>query len=239
MRNDDEIRYFQCQIKKSKDFFENWYFTSNCDIFNNQGVPIKKNIFQDKLEILNYEKGDYMHNCIPCNLKDGANIIRYFLNSNLECDNIWFFVSIYSFLLYQQAERFGVIYSKLGFKTNKNEFDWSKFPNLQNLKYWANFFKHPKSSMYLHHPTFHIESYPDNPNLMFDGYINSEFVKTYFSGSKKNKDLEELLSNKEYKVLFPDLLILTKSICIESDVLIDKINSNKENIEILKFYRSK
>jgi hypothetical protein len=239
MRRDDEIDYFQKQIKESLDFFEDWLYPSTYENLTFKGVPLKKSVFFDKLDELSHDKGDYKHNCLPCNLTDGANLIRYFLEKNITCESIRFFVNIYSILLYQQAERFGVIYSQLGYITNKNEFDWSQFPNLQNLKYWANFFKHPKSSMFLHHPTFHIESYSGNPNFMFDGIINNEFVKKYFAGGKLNMELEKLFLNKEFKIFFPDLISFTKLLCNESDNLINIINSKKENIEILKLYRKK
>lgn len=239
MRIDDEIAYFQKQIKESLDFFEAWLYPSAYENLTYKGTPLKKSIFFDKLDVLSHDEEDYKHNCLPCNLTDGANLIRYFLKNNLTCESIRFFTNIYSVLLYQQAERFGVIYYQLDYKTNNNEFDWSQFPNLQIIKYWANFFKHPKSSMFLHHPTFHIESYSDNPNFMFDGCINSEFVKKYFSGRKLNLELENLLLNKEFKIFFPDILGFTKLVCDESENLICIINSSKENIERLRLYRKK
>lgn len=233
----DEIENFQKQIKESSDFFEDWLYPSSYENITYKGTPLKESVFFDKLEELSQDKDEYMHNCLPCNLTEGANLIRYFLNNNLTCENIEFFINIYTLLIYQQTERFGVIYFQLGYKTNNNEFDWSQFPNLQKIKYWANFFKHPKSSMFLHHPTYHIESYSNNPNFMFDGSINSVFVKKYFAGPKLNQELEKLLLNKEFKIFFPDILGFTKLLCDESEILINIINSKKENIEKLKLYR--
>lgn len=233
MRTDNEIVYFQKQIKKSLDFFEERLY---CSTYENH---IKESYFLNRLDVLNYEGEVYKHNCLPCNLADGANLIQYFLKNNLNCENIRFFINTYSIILYQQAERFGVIYCQLDYRTNKNEFDWSLFPNLQKIKYWANFFKHPKSFMFIHHPTFHIENYQDNPNFMFDGYVNSEFVKKYFSGPKFNLQLESLLLNKDFKVFFPDLIDFTKLICDESENLINTILSNEEYIKKLQVYRNR
>jgi hypothetical protein len=240
MQRIDEIDYFQKQIKHSFEFFEEWLYPSVYENLTYKGIPLRKSVFFDKLDKLSHDKDDYKHNCLPCNLTDGANLIRYFLKSNFKCENIRYFVNIYSILLYQQAERFGVIYVKLGYKKeDKNEFDWSKFPSLIKIKHWANFFKHPKSSMFIHHPTFHIESFPDNPNFMFDGIIDSEFVKKYFAGPNLNSKLEILLLNKEFKIFFPDIISFTKLLCDESDYLINIINSKNENIEKLKFFRKK
>jgi hypothetical protein len=235
MRRDDEEVYFQKQIKESLDFFEAWLYPNTYRNLTYNGVPIKKSLFIDKLAVLSHINEEYKHNCLPCNLTDGANLILSFLVNNLNCTNIRYFTNLYSILLYQQAERLGVIYYQLDYKTN-NEFDWSQFPNLQTIKYWANFFKHPKSSLFIHHPTFHIESYPNNPNIMYDGNINSEFVKKYFSGRKFNEELKSLLLNKNFKIFFPDLIKYTKLICTESDFLISTILSNEDNIEKLKCY---
>jgi hypothetical protein len=239
MRREDEINYFQKQIKEALNLFEKRIYPNTFENFTIDGIPIKKSVFFDKLDHLSHEKYDYQHNCLPCNLTDGANMILYFLENNSTCRNIKFFVNIYTLLLYQQAERFGVIYSQLGYKTQKNEFDWKQFPNLQIIKYWANFFKHPKSSMFLHHPTYHIESFSDKPNIMFDGIINSDFVKKYYSGPKLNQELEQILLNKDFKIFFPDIIDFTKLICDESEILINIINSKKGNIEKLKLYRKK
>lgn len=74
---------------------------------------------------------------------------------------------------------------------------------------------------------------------MFDGRINSEFVKKYYSGRKLNLELEKLLQNKKFKIFFPDIISFTKLLCDESDYLMNVINSKKENIEKLKLFRKK
>lgn len=227
----EEIVFFQEQIKESLMSLENKLYLG----VNEKG-EYYRSIFFDELEILSDGKSGKSHNCVPCNLTDGINLIRYFLKTNLKCLHLKFFINTYSLLLYQQAERFGVIYSQIGYIDKKHEFDWNKFSELQMIKYWANFFKHPKSSLFLHHPTFHIESCPDLTNFMFDGVINSEFVKKCFCGGKFNKELEEKLSNKNYKIFFPDLIEFTNLICYESKRLIENIKSDERNIEKLKIF---
>lgn len=236
MIRDEEIIYFQQQIKDSLDYYESFLYPNTYKHLEIDKEPIKKSLFIEKLDVLSQINEKYKHNCLPCNLTDGANNILLFLENNLNCTNIRYFTNIYSILFYQQAERFGVIYSQLGYTTNKKEFNWNSFPNLQKVKYWANFFKHPKSSMFLHHPTFHIESFTGNPNFMFNGSINSEFIKKYFSGGKFNLELENLLLNKNYKVFFPDIFDFTKLICDESNSLISIILSDEKNIEVLRKY---
>jgi len=107
----DQIEYFQKQIKHSLEFFEDWLYPSDYENITYKLIPLRKSVFFDKLDKLSHDKDVYKHNCLPCNLTDGANLIRYFLKSNIECESIRYFVNIYSILLYQQAERFGVIFN--------------------------------------------------------------------------------------------------------------------------------
>jgi hypothetical protein len=234
----DEVVYFQKKIKESFDIFDSWLFPSTYQNFTFNDSALKKAVFLDQLDELNNDNGVYNHNCIPCNLTDGAGLIYQFLQNNTNCESIRYFVTIYSLLLYLQAERFGVIYKDLEYdylnKKGNKEFNWKSFPELLLVKRWANFFKHPKSSMFIHHSTFHIEGYPKNPNFMFDGIINSDFIEKYYANENSNSELSEKLLNKNFKVFFPDLVEFTKLICGESDKLITIINSKKENVEKLK-----
>ncbi len=236
-----ENAFFQNQIKESSDYFEKWLYPTDSKFFLYEGLPIKESVYFSKLDFLHYNNSnEYRHNCLPCNLTSGGNLILKFLQNSLSCDDIRYFVNIFSLLLYQQAEKHGVVYSLLGYKNKNDEFDWEKFPNLQKIKYWANFFKHPKATLLLHHPTYHIESYNHNPNFLFDGKINNDFVYNYFKGKKKNKELFEILSNKNYKIFFPDLLEFTKNACNEFNKIFEIINQSnlsESEIERLKEFR--
>ncbi len=233
--------YFTEQIKESANYFDNWLYPSYYENLNNNGLPLRRSIFHQKLENLSFGNDGYEHNSIPCNLKDGAMLINKFFKNNLGETNIRYFITLYSLLFYLQAEKCAVIYLQLGYhqKGKLDKFKWEEFPTLQKIKYWANFFKHPKSSIFLHHPTFHLESFQDNPNIGFKGKIDSAFVKKYFSGEKNNSKLEDLLLNQSFKVFFPDIPSFTKELCSEFEKLIDIINSEPKNIEILKKFRKK
>jgi uncharacterized protein YbcC (UPF0753/DUF2309 family) len=93
--------------------------------------------------------------------------------------------------------------------------------------------------MFLHHPTYHIESYAKNPNFLFKGVINTDFVKKYYNGKSLNNELEKKLLNENYKIFFPDLLEFTKELCVEFEKLFEIINSNDDHIEKLQLFRKK
>jgi hypothetical protein len=234
-----EIEYFQSQIQVINTNFYNWLYSGEFLKFQFGPKPQRRSIYWENLESLSHANDGYKHNSIPCNLTDGANLIVQFLKNNEDCKSIRYFVNIYSTFFYQQAERYAVVYEQLGITLKNGKFDWNQFPNLQLIKYWANFFKHPKSSMFLHHPTYHIESFPENPNFLFKGIINSAFVKKYYSGGNHNKELETLLLNQDFKIFFPDLIELTNQLCTEFERIFDIVNSKPENIEKLQKFRKK
>lgn len=236
---EEEIEYFQSQIRSISRYFYNWLYSGSFHMIQFGPEPQRRSIYWENLESLSHACDGYKHNSIPCNLTDGAHLIVQFLKNNEECKSIRYFVNIYTNFLYQQAERYAVVYQQIGITMGNGKFDWSQFPYLQLIKYWANFFKHPKSSMFLHHPTFHIESYPGNPNFLFDGVINSDFVKKYYSGGNHNEELEKLLLNKEFKVFFPDLIMLTEQMCSEFERIFDIVNQNVENVDKLQKFRKK
>lgn len=228
-----EVTFFNHQTNATAEYFEKWLYPRvNPHLIyeeNNLPVPIYDEL-HDILSTSNLAK----HNCIGCNLYHVARIINKFLQLNKCEGDLGYYLMNYTLLFYLQAERLGVIYKEIGFISN-GKFDWSQFPVLQNIKYWANFFKHPKAFMFLHHPTFHITSYKLNPNFLFDGIIDNEFVKNYFSGEKEKKNIElsEKLSNKNWKVFFPDLLITTKELCNEFEKIISIIKSDESIIKKL------
>jgi len=226
--------YLKNQINQSADYYSKWLYPKGYG----------ENLYQINLTSLSYDNNrNYIHNCVPCNLHEGANLIKQFLENHRNCGQAHYFVMMYSLCFYLQAERLGVIYKELGYtKTNKGkeDFDWQEFPVLQTIKYWANFFKHPKSAILLHHTSYYIVSCPNNPSGgVIRGMIDFEFVKKYYSGSRNNSKLDELLSNNKYDVYYPDLVGFTKELCNEFEKIIQVINSNEESKEKLKKYQLK
>jgi len=234
-------QHFLNQTIECADYFEKWFYPSDN---RNKLTGNKKSVY-DVLYVTfsdNYKRKTgrpemIAHNCIGCNFDDSALSILYFLNSNKNCANIEYYLNIYTFLFYGHAERLGVIYKELGFVDGNNKFDWSSFPALQSIKYWANFFKHPKSAMLLHHPDYFIDTDPSKPNFFINEIINDKFIKTYYKCDKSNDELREKLANKNHvKIFYPDLVETTKHLCDEFSKIVDTIISNQTFIDKLEPY---
>lgn len=174
------------------------------------------------------------HNCIGCNLEEGCLNIQDFVEQFSGTEKIRSYLTTYSLLFYTLAERIGVIYKELGVIDNRGEFDWSRFPTLRRIKHWANFFKHPKAYMFLHHPGYFLEDDPDRPNFMIEGEINNDFVDSFYRAGSKNDELRALFANKKgWNIVFPDIMKLTKELCTEIDNACDFV-IQPENIELLR-----
>jgi len=238
------LKYFLDQITESSDYFDKWLYPKVSDILEFDGEPIKKSLYCDiysAFEKYNQTKRNntslIVHNCIGCNFEEGALAINYFLETNKNCTNVQYYLNLYSFLFYAQAERLAVIYKEIGFTNNKSDFDWEAFPNLQLIKYWANFFKHPKSYMFLHHPLYFLETDPHKPNFNISPIIDNNFVKQFYRAGSDNNQLRQILENKENAtVFFPDLIEMTKTLCEEFEKIIGVISSDKSALERLDGY---
>lgn len=234
-------QYFSNQTVECAEYFESWLYPTET---RNKLTGNKKSIYDSLYTTFsdNYRQKTgkpeiIAHNCIGCNFDDSASNILYFLNSNKNSQHIQYYLRIYTFLFYEHAERLGVIYKELGFVDGNNKFNWSLFPALQSIKYWANFFKHPKSAMLLHHPDFFIDSDPNKPNFMINEIINDDFIKTYYKGDKSNDELRDKLANKNHvKIFYPNLIVTTKALCAEFAKIVDTIKSNQSYIDKLEPY---
>jgi hypothetical protein len=239
-KENDILEYFHLQISECAEYFNNWLYPK--ENIDEDDKPFEKSVFckiYDAFADFNSQKGlsDTSHNCIGCNFEEGARTIDYFLQSNKGCSNIQYYLNLYSFLFYAEAERLAVIYKEIGYTNSKLDFDWERFPNLQLIKYWANFFKHPKAYMFLHHPDYHIDSDPNKPNFMITLVIDNDFVKRFYKAGAKNEELRELLVNKaRVKIFFPDLIDTTKILCDEFDKIITALTTNEVIIEKLNDY---
>lgn len=237
--------FFKEQVAKCAEYFENWLYTRVSKVFEDKGEPLKQTFYCDLYDVFSEyyksqegKENEIAHNCIGCNFEEGASNIELFFKYNKNTDSERYFLTLYSMLFYLQAERLAVIYKELGFIViNKDEFDWSAFPILQRIKYWANFFKHPKYYMLLHHPMFFIDGDPSTPNFMINGVIDDTFIHKFYSGGKLNNDLRAELQNKDkYIIIFPNLLNLTKDLCSEFEKIVKLIASDKAIIAKLATY---
>ncbi len=239
--DDPEVKYLQYffnQTVEVADYFENWLYP------NQKDADIKISTYCTLYDAFSesYQKkigkpGIIAHNCIGCNLEESARIITFFLQTNKNCRNIQYYLTLYSLLFYTHVERLAVIYKEIGYVTNKGEFNWNNFQNLQAIKYWANFFKHPKAYMFLHHPSFFIVTDPNKPNFMINGVIDDEFVKTFYKAGANNDLLRQKLANKNHvKVFYPDLIKMTQMLCVEFSKIVEVIINDPDIITKLESY---
>jgi hypothetical protein len=240
-------QYFKLQVQESAEYFENWFYRKEGKVIEFQGKPQKISLYCDLYDVFSKhhqnqegKERDIAHNCIGCNFEEGARNILLFFNYNKEVNSERYFLTMYTLLFYLQAEKLGVIYKEIGYSKmskGKIEFNWTSFPELQRIKFWANFFKHPKSFMFLHHPSFFIEGDPDIPNFLVKGVIDEQFIQKYYKCDKHNDDLRLTLENQEnFIVIFPSILEFTKSLCTELEKIIQVISNDKKLIEQLVPY---
>lgn len=224
--------YFLNQISECSKYFNDWLYNNQLDTAGGSSFYCRLfDLFHD----YHFEKeGKTSHNCIGCNLEEGARNIELFFKYNNEVESVKYFLTLYTLLFYLQAERLAVIYKEAGIINYDGKFDWSKFPVLQLIKYWANFFKHPKFYMLLHHPIFYLDGDPDVPNFLINGMIDDEFIHKFYKSDKQNAELKLLLGNKDnFIILFPNMLELTKSLCMEFESIIYVIEGKSELISKL------
>lgn len=241
-----EIRYpfFVQQTNAAFDFFKQWHKSdANENIFK-EGEPFLESPYcriHEAFDDYHKKKANnpdlHVHNCIGCNLTGTANEIYYFLKTNRDCEYVGYYIKNFTLSLYTHVENLAVIYKELGYTNNRGDFDWTSFPTLQMIKSWANFFKHPKSFMFLHHPTYHLETDPDCPNFMISEIIDTNFVMGFYRAGADNVELFNRISNKENcKVFFPDLVKTTQMLCLEFEKIINLISSNEDYLEKLSSY---
>jgi hypothetical protein len=234
-----ENTFFSTQTQEVYEYFESWLFSYSenktndgnkksiyCDLYD---FFYKKEIDSNKSDSKNY------HNCIGCNFEEGCFTILDYLRRFSGSTSISPYLTIYSLLFYHQAERLAVIYKELRYTSGKN-FDWVSFPTLRTIKHWANFFKHPKAYMFLHHPSYFIETDPEKPNFLIQGIINTDFVDNFYKASADNTQLLQLFENgKKFKIFYPDLLQLTKDLCTEFSNIIPIIKLEKNADKLRKY----
>lgn len=241
----DRKEFFKKQVLDSAEYFENWLYKKQSKIVAEENDEWKKTFYCDLYDVFSdYHRSqigkehEIAHNCIGCNFEEGTSNIELFFKYNQNSESERYFLTLYSLLFYLQAERLAVIYKELGYTVqNKDEFNWAAFPVLQRIKYWANFFKHPKYYMLLHHPAFYIEGDSFIPNFMINGVIDDDFINKFYSGGKLNEDLRVELENKDnFIVVFPNLLNLTKDLCNEFEKIVLLISNDKEIVSKLATY---
>lgn len=152
------------------------------------------------------------HNCIGCNFAESIDIINKFLRTHelfIGCINERF--TIFILHMYLLIERVEVIFKIISLP---DEYKAKHFRIFGKIRRWANFLKHPKAFILVHHPLYSFEGDERFDKTLFDVVINQDFVDIYYASDKKNGELDRLLINKDkVAVLYPDPVIITKEFC--------------------------
>ena len=179
-----------------------------------------------------HKKDDKAHNCIGCNFAEYTQLLNAALQNVKVTTPIEAFSStiLYSYLLVARFEEI--------FKIIKLHEDYRliHFQIFLQIRRWANFLKHPKAFMLVHHPEYYFENEitvePSDKKTHI--IIDQEFVDKYYSGVNENNKLYSLLSNRmNVVVLLPTLDTLIANFCIGQKKFIDIILKNEVFRELL------
>lgn len=178
------------------------------------------------------------HNCLGCNFADSTKTIREFLKNYEIYTNVNSTITLYILTLYLLVERMEVIFDLITVPENYKK---KHFIVFQQIRKWANFLKHPKSFVLVHHPLFEIKDHEAYDNSDLKTIIDEAFITNYYSGEKdpdkqksKNRELFEKLKNKkDVLVLYPDIFQLTKKLCYSVNKFVDLIIDNEVFIDVL------
>lgn len=159
----------------------------------------------------NWSTNAMSHNCLGCNLADSVDRIRHGLMHSRSDTSINESISSHILNMYLFAERAEFIYK---ITTNKSLGD-NNFVAFGKIKRWANFIKHPKAFMLVHHPDFNFEdSGIEFPNRALE--INQLSIDKYYANGSKNSELLKKIQNAEEPlVVYPNMRQLTQDFCDE------------------------
>ena len=172
------------------------------------------------------------HNCVACNLNLTNERISNFLYSYKFFGDIYTTYSIFIMLLYLQVECF---FEYMNIVKIPEPYLLKNFRTFYKIKRWANFLKHPKSFLLVHHPEWRYEddAFGEiNPEKVI---INTEFVEKFYKGDKTNTELYRTLKKKEdLIVLFPNPEKLTEQYLLAQQSFKNLISENSIVREILE-----
>lgn len=177
------------------------------------------------------------HNCLGCNFADATSWIHNCLHAAMTADSTSLdeFYFDYLLKLYLLVERVNVVFEIIGLPF---EYRGRHFSAFQRVHKWANFIKHPKSFLLVHHPKFFMEDDKDADKPIdrtkFGVIIDQQFVLDYYGGPDNNPKLHKLLTNKtDVAVLFPNIVTLTTEFCACIHEFIAVIRNNAVYREVL------
>lgn len=170
------------------------------------------------------------HNCVACNLEDSNELVRTFLDGWGDFNDVNHSFTFFILTLYLSVTRMEEYLNIIELPRSIRE---SNFSTLSDIKKWANFIKHPKAFMFVHHPNYTFDGLADEMGNDVK-VIGFSFVKNYYSDGKKNRSLLTELQNQENVwVSFPNPLELITEFCICQKYFVSLIKNNEIVRELL------
>lgn len=182
------------------------------------------------------------HNCVACNLNMANKRIEKYLLQYKNFNDVNLTFTNFIFLLYLQVE---CIYEYFHQVELDDTFKNKNLKVFQEIKWWANFLKHPKAFMLVHHPIWayrgmqyssdqynydRIEKAKEQKEI-----IDTGVVEKFYKGKDNNFELYNLLTKKEdMVVLFPDPIDLMKRYTEAQERFILEISENEVVRNILE-----
>lgn len=214
---EDELLFIRNEFKKA---FE---------IFESRNYPDDENTLMCSIHLSFEENG---HNCVACNLEESAKLIVNFLKNYNQFNTAESVFPNFILLIYLMVERIDEYLNIMELQRSIRE---KKFKSFSTIKQWANFVKHPKAFMLVHHPTYIFEGFKiPGASCKFkriEDYeikIDSNFVKEFYSGSDKNKKLYDRLIKKEnVLVVLPNPVKLMTEFCEAQKYFVELICGNQ------------
>lgn len=176
----------------------------------------------------NFKNG---HNCVACNLNDSNRRIENFLYGYRLFNDVHTAFTTYILLLYLQVE---CIFEYFSIIQIPETYVLKHFQTFYTVKRWANFLKHPKAFILVHHPIWEYKNDKSVKKNEKKPIIDTEFVKKFYGGDSKNNELLKILNNQEdVIVLFPNPVELMDDFNKLQEKFADLISNNQIVREIL------
>jgi len=173
------------------------------------------------------------HNCIGCNLEDSSKLISNTLSVLKNYDSTFNSFVIFTMTLYLMVERINELFQITNIPLSYRQ---RHFKIFDQVKKWANFFKHPKAFMFVHHPDFiYIKDFKKSDySKAQTTFVDDNFINTYYSGDQKNNELYRQLTNKaDVVVILPNPSDLITAFCDAQEKLVNLIERNEVYREVL------
>lgn len=216
----------QLDYDNLKEIFEKVFDKFITDHYNKEGDSLFCNIHNS------FKKG---HNCVGCNLDESNRRIENFLVQHRNFNDLHLTFTSFILLLYLQVES---IHEYFEIIQLQESYRYQHFKVFQDVKRWANFLKHPKSFMLVHHPIWtydgraikveNSDEYVEEKIKRTSPIIDSNFVDKFYAGDKKNKELFKQLNKKENIIVtFPNPIKLIKEFTKAQKKFTEIISNNE------------